>query len=146
MSNLSQMIKQLKTSWKDIDSRPQRCQWSKYFAKTSQKHTKHHTLNREGSRVQRFLLNTCLKLKGGIVNTAAVLVDSLELKGVKCPTVQILDFTGRWGGSAAGVVTIGCSGQHKVTGCSHRVVPRHPGTVWYAVQTTLNVPGYAWSY
>lgn len=73
----------------------QRCQWSKYFVETSQKHTKHHTLNREGSRVQRFLLNTCLKLKGGIVNTAAVLVDSLELKDVKCPTVQILDFTGR---------------------------------------------------
>lgn len=44
----------------------------------------------------------------------AVFVDSNGVEGVKRPTFQIWDITGRGGGSAAGVVTFDPFGQHEV--------------------------------
>ncbi len=75
---------------------------------------------------------------------AALFVYSSDVEGVKCPTLQIWDITGRGGGSAAGVISSPL-GQHIVAVGSFWGIPRHPGRVWYTVQTTLSVPGHTWS-
>lgn len=47
--------------------------------------------------------------------TAAVVVDSSDVEGVKCPTFQIWDPAVRRGGGAGGVVTSGLLTQPIVT-------------------------------